>query len=532
MAPVGRAAPADARPVRRAGVDAIRRVILAPEDEDEVFEVAAAKRQARVQDLGLEKLVSGGDHSAVQKALAAKQEKGPDHRPMSALRGRRNQEIAQTAKERRSEVGGLGAKGLVSSRTEGDNAPLAAALATKAEIGPTDRPIRTFNRRKKGAEDQARKGELAGQKAEEHEADVAFVESEQASMATELAAGRAAAGRPGAPAEIAELDAELEARNFKGARALLVRIKSASAGELSAASGLLAGRSADIATVKGQPINHQPPDIDGARKALEASISAGQWVFVRQQVQDFLATIDLALELHGRLTAVELEVEDLTNEQRHAYVLGQIAKHKTLTWTEVCATADETRTEGGLGFLEERLLRYQKDDAQVEASNESAKAKSASAKVEAVAAKKAANAGAVAAKEAAKALRAERIEKGILAGNGTVLAVKKVSELTGTGEKESVEQGLKGLKDKVKPRLSHWRGMVWGADHENRNAYLPGIRGAGGYKEYYLERDPASPPAHFHGSRRLAVSNDTKKVYYTWTHYGQNGDPPFVLLQE
>lgn len=56
---------------------------------------------------------------------------------------------------------------------------------------------------------------------------------------------------------------------------------------------------------------------------------------------------------------------------------------------------------------------------------------------------------------------------------------------------------------------------------------LPGDAGGGGYKEY----DVNPPGPNGRDDKRLVVSGDGSRVYYTWTHYGDGGDPPFVRVR-
>ena len=63
-----------------------------------------------------------------------------------------------------------------------------------------------------------------------------------------------------------------------------------------------------------------------------------------------------------------------------------------------------------------------------------------------------------------------------------------------------------------------------GASFGNKDGDLP----SGTYQEYYVEKDPASTT--YHGDRRL-VKSSKGKVYYTWTHYGDNGKPAFVRIR-
>jgi len=48
------------------------------------------------------------------------------------------------------------------------------------------------------------------------------------------------------------------------------------------------------------------------------------------------------------------------------------------------------------------------------------------------------------------------------------------------------------------------------------------------YLEYRV-----SPPEGTNGAgvRRIVVNQETVETYYTWTHYGQAGDPAFVQIR-
>lgn len=116
----------------------------------------------------------------------------------------------------------------------------------------------------------------------------------------------------------------------------------------------------------------------------------------------------------------------------------------------------------------------------------------------------------------------------MLSGNETVIAEKKVADLTGAGEQVAVQQTLDAIKNGTVPVLTHNNGKRWAFPHQNRDGDLPGRRGSGGYLEYYVEKDPAS--ATYHGNRRIVVHQATSRTYYTWTHYGESGSPAFVLI--
>ncbi|MBI1372973.1 MAG: ribonuclease [Phycisphaera sp.] len=69
----------------------------------------------------------------------------------------------------------------------------------------------------------------------------------------------------------------------------------------------------------------------------------------------------------------------------------------------------------------------------------------------------------------------------------------------------------------------------WRIPFENWAGDLPGGSYASSpYTEYRV-----APPAGTAGGgvRRIVVDNQTGEVYYTWTHYGTAGNPPFVTIR-
>jgi hypothetical protein len=66
----------------------------------------------------------------------------------------------------------------------------------------------------------------------------------------------------------------------------------------------------------------------------------------------------------------------------------------------------------------------------------------------------------------------------------------------------------------------------WGDTHHNRDGHLPGKKGAGGYKEYYMRSD-TDVSAGASGTDRLVIST-SGTVFHTDTHYGRDGDPAFT----
>lgn len=66
--------------------------------------------------------------------------------------------------------------------------------------------------------------------------------------------------------------------------------------------------------------------------------------------------------------------------------------------------------------------------------------------------------------------------------------------------------------------------------HNNTEGNLPGEPGVIEYREWGI-RPPSTQGNHWPGPRRLVQNMESKHIYYTWTHYGKNGSPAFVLLQ-
>jgi len=67
----------------------------------------------------------------------------------------------------------------------------------------------------------------------------------------------------------------------------------------------------------------------------------------------------------------------------------------------------------------------------------------------------------------------------------------------------------------------------WGDSHGNRNGDLPGTKGAGGYKEYYLRTGDTDDDT-LSSTDRLVISDSTGDVFHTDTHYGRDGSPAFT----
>ena len=107
--------------------------------------------------------------------------------------------------------------------------------------------------------------------------------------------------------------------------------------------------------------------------------------------------------------------------------------------------------------------------------------------------------------------------RGLRTNAGALIPMTTPSSLAGTGEKTAVEEALAAIDGGVPQALTHSNGAKFGDAFGNDQGRLPGPQGGGGYKEYYVEKDPAS--GTYHGDRRIVVSNTTGYAYYTDDHY-------------
>jgi RHS repeat-associated protein len=93
-------------------------------------------------------------------------------------------------------------------------------------------------------------------------------------------------------------------------------------------------------------------------------------------------------------------------------------------------------------------------------------------------------------------------------------------------EERSLLQTLSHIDASTTPRGRLARN--WGAPFRNRAGDLPGGRGsASPYVEYRVA--PTSGRAA--GTLRVVVDRQTGEMFFTWTHYGDTGSPPFVQIR-
>jgi RHS repeat-associated protein len=94
-------------------------------------------------------------------------------------------------------------------------------------------------------------------------------------------------------------------------------------------------------------------------------------------------------------------------------------------------------------------------------------------------------------------------------------------------EEAAVLATLKHIDDGTKPAGA--LAKKWGTKFKNKAGDLPGSKGpASPYKEYRVAPSAGQTGA---GPNRIVVNTKTGEMYYTWTHYGDSGQPAFVQIR-
>jgi RHS repeat-associated protein len=94
-------------------------------------------------------------------------------------------------------------------------------------------------------------------------------------------------------------------------------------------------------------------------------------------------------------------------------------------------------------------------------------------------------------------------------------------------EENAVSDTLRNIDAQTEPAGD--LGVNWAKPFENREGALPGPSGsASPYSEYRVAPGPGTTGA---GTRRVVVDGSNGEMYYTWTHYGTAGNPPFVRIR-
>jgi len=481
----------------------IRRAILDPAYEDDVYDIEEGKRRAKVSDMQggtikaddprrsilTEHLLGSGRASGAKAAPGEPGKIGAQDPRKSML----TEHLQGTGRAKGMQFGGhdLPSRALGGERTapiskhlvESGRASIAFGARATKEAQGLGTPVSTGDHGKVEA--------AAGKHPEQVEAKAKLAKDiEKERTKKYLAEGRRYTGTERESAEVAQFDLALARQDWVGALALLEQIKTIAKEKLDAANSGFAARKTDISTAMGGLPYRLPANFRDMGKAMVTSHTNKEWLTVGGLLKELQRVADLSLDFKARIETVKKQAEGLTNSQQQKNIEGWIKEYETMPW----ATLEKNSTfdKGTVAFLEDRVNRY---------SGDAAKA------------------------EAAEKLYQERVTKGLISEKGAVIGEKKVDDLSTTnGEKVAVEAALDGLDTNTAPVLTHNNGKKWGASFGNKDGDLP----SGTYQEYYVEKDPASTT--YHGDRRL-VKSSKGKVYYTWTHYGDNGKPAFVRIR-
>jgi hypothetical protein len=269
----------------------------------------------------------------------------------------------------------------------------------------------------------------------------------------------------------------------------------------------------DIKAVREFPGYHNPTDLKSTGQAFQVAFGAKKYGEADIALRAVRSMVSLAKSFAARLNEIEAQAETVSNVQQQANIVTWIDKHKAFTWEQAVATKDDSHTKGALAHLEDRLDNYAQRAADASASADAATQKKLDA--------------AQAARDRAKE-RKRKISEGLLTGDGRAIAQKTTGDFKGD-ELEAINATLGVIDGGESIRLTHHRGAKFGDEFKNRDGDLPGVARGGGYLEYYVEKD--SSDSTYHGGRRLLKHVSTGRVYYTNTHYGDNGSPAFVRIR-
>jgi hypothetical protein len=122
--------------------------------------------------------------------------------------------------------------------------------------------------------------------------------------------------------------------------------------------------------------------------------------------------------------------------------------------------------------------------------------------------------------------RAEQRAAGLISAKGKVIKERTRATVGANPvERGRVVEALSALRN---DSLDHSWAAKWGVKHANVEGNLPGLRGLGGYKEYYVRPVPGGA-----NILRLAKHNTNDWVYYSSNHYGHAGPgDPWVKVTD
>ena len=265
--------------------------------------------------------------------------------------------------------------------------------------------------------------------------------------------------------------------------------------------------------VKKYPACHSPPQILETYETMDQALKKKQFGEADVALRALTSMVSLAKSFAERLSEIRAQTEMVDNDQRRENMEGWIKLHEAMDWATVVATKDNTHENGSLAALEYRLEGYAQR-VELAAASASAQEK-----------KKFDLAAAARAKAAA---RKQKIKDGLLTEDGRSIRHSSTSDLSGE-ELAAVNATIGVIDGGPAIILSHNSGAKFNHPFGNRDGDLPGGRRSGGYTEFYVEKDPND--ATYHGSRRLVKHTASGRLYYTSTHYGDNGSPAFVRIR-
>ena len=474
----------------------LRRQMIDAEYDDEIFEIDAAKRQAKVADMQGGKIAPNDPRRAALHALVRERVATP-----GAAATAEAQQVGGTA----GVVTGGGAKGVLNAHLKTQALVSGAGKRATAEakgVGASEKTVTGDDHAGIGA--AVAKKQKAGPDVDKEQALGQKSCSRMAKLLSkELAAGKAA----GAP-EFLAINEQIVAKNYVKASPLLDEFQRSTAAILADAQtrkGVLAAKADKV--LANLPC-HIPPGLAAAIEAIEKAVTDHDWVTISATLDTNEALVTKAIEISDRFKAVESEAGTIPNPQQKLNLEKWMADHKKMTWDAVLASENKTQPNEGLGGLESKLAIYTGRDPNLIRMAAEAKAE----------------------KEKKDKLRADQIAKGLIAGNGTVIKERTAASFTtGPGEKDALEDAIAKYKaGESVAYVGHPPGTKWGEGHANRDGDLPGVKGGGGYREYYVQKEIGTGG---HGIRRLVVHVSSGRIYYSRNHYSESNDaPPFYLI--
>lgn len=241
-----------------------------------------------------------------------------------------------------------------------------------------------------------------------------------------------------------------------------------------------------IAQAKGSTV-YKPAELAALRRAGVAAMADENWIRALEIGEQMVALARKIIDFEERLAALPTEVDQLEGEQLRGNLRGWIEEHRAASWSDQSGTS-----KPGLVWMEKRLIDYRgREAAQRNREQNSAAALGAASR------------------------------EGRIAANGTIIDKRTVGSFS-TEEEAALQIALDAIGN---GDLHTWGGK-WAEAHGNYQGRLPGVPGAGTYREYYVR--PA--PGHGRPGPRRLVRNRSGRCFYSWTHYGDSGNPAYVVL--